>query len=178
MNFVAMDFETANQKASSACSLALALVENSRIVDTFYTLINPQTHFNSRNIAIHHINPRMVQTAPTFDLVWPHIKALFNEDHLVVAHNAPFDNRVLKETLAFYQLQAAPYWSLDTVRTSRKFYPEFPNHKLNTVAQALKIKLEHHHHALDDTLACAEILLTTQAQVGTEALKKMTRIIQ
>ena len=41
MNFVAMDFETANGKSSSACSLALALIENNQITDTFYTLINP-----------------------------------------------------------------------------------------------------------------------------------------
>ena len=37
MNFVAMDFETANHQAHSACSLALVMVQNSQIVDEYYT---------------------------------------------------------------------------------------------------------------------------------------------
>ncbi len=55
MNFVAMDFETANHQPYSACSLALVMVKNSQIVDEFYTLIQPETPFflakcpNSRN---------------------------------------------------------------------------------------------------------------------------------
>lgn len=49
---------------------------------------------------------------------------------------------------------------MDTVKTSQRFYPELPNHKLDTVCQALDIDLQHHHNALDDSLACANILLT------------------
>ena len=43
MNFVAMDFETANGQWHSACSLALVVVRNDQIVDSFYTLIKPET---------------------------------------------------------------------------------------------------------------------------------------
>lgn len=46
MNFVAMDFETANHQAHSACSLALVMVQNSKIVGEFYTLIQPETPFS------------------------------------------------------------------------------------------------------------------------------------
>lgn len=177
MNFVAMDFETANGKSSSACSLALALIENNQITDTFYTLINPLQNFNYRNIAIHHIQPADVKSAPTFDQVWPHIQSLFTQDNLIAAHNAPFDTRVLRETLAMFNLPAPTYQAIDTVRTSRKLYPQMPNHKLNTVAQLLKITLTHHHHALDDTIACAEILIKTALQFGEEPIKKMTKLI-
>lgn len=177
MNFVAMDFETANGRGSSACSLALALVENNQITDTFYTLINPLQDFNYRNIAIHHIRPADVEKAPTFDQIWPHIQDLFTLDNIVAAHNANFDIRVLRQTLAMFNLQAPSYYAIDTVRTSRKLYPEMPNHKLNTVANLLKIPLHHHHHALDDTIACAEILIKTAAQFGEEPIKKMTKII-
>lgn len=45
MNFIAMDFETANYQKHSACSLALVMVENSQIVDEYYTLIKPKTKF-------------------------------------------------------------------------------------------------------------------------------------
>ena len=51
MNFTAMDFETANNRPESACSLALVMVRNNEIVDRFYTVINPQMPFDGRNIS-------------------------------------------------------------------------------------------------------------------------------
>lgn len=48
MNFIAMDFETANYQKHSACSLALVMVRNSQIVDEYYTLIKPETDFSGK----------------------------------------------------------------------------------------------------------------------------------
>ncbi len=45
MNFIAMDFETANYQKHSACSLALVMVQDSKIVGEYYTLIQPETEF-------------------------------------------------------------------------------------------------------------------------------------
>jgi len=176
MNFVAMDFETANGKRSSACSLALVLVRDNKIVDNFYTLINPREVFSPHNIQIHHITPQDVQDAPTFDQVWPHIESLFDNSHLVAAHNASFDNSILKNTLTNYGIMVPNYLTIDTLRTSRKFYPDFPNHKLNTVSKALNIDLKNHHNALADSVACAEILLKTEQEFGTEQIKKMIKL--
>lgn len=177
MNFVAMDFETANGHSSSACSIALALIENNQITDTFYTLVNPLQNFNYRNIAIHHIQPADTKLAPTFDQIWPHIQSLFTQNNLIAAHNASFDTRVLRETLTMFNLPVPTYKAIDTMQISRKLYPQMPNHKLNTVAKILKIPLNHHHHALDDTIACAEILIKTVLQFGEEPIKKMTKLI-
>lgn len=41
MDFVAIDFETANSSYASACSLGIAAVENSRIVYTKEWYIKP-----------------------------------------------------------------------------------------------------------------------------------------
>lgn len=76
MNFVAFDFETANAKRNSACSLALTVVQNNQIVDELYSLINPKTNFDYRNIAIHGIKPQMVADSPDFSELWPHISFL------------------------------------------------------------------------------------------------------
>lgn len=46
MNFYAFDFETASYDKHSACSIAIVKVENSQIVDEFYTLIKPETPFS------------------------------------------------------------------------------------------------------------------------------------
>ncbi|WP_099974497.1 3'-5' exonuclease [Lactobacillus terrae] len=175
MNFVTLDFETANSKRESACSIALVLVRDSKIVDSFYSLINPQMQFDQRNIAIHHITPQDVQDAPTFDKIWGHISPLFDINHLVAAHNASFDNSVLNKTLSNYGIITPRYLTIDTVKTSRKFYPELLNHKLDTVSRNLNIELVDHHNALADSIACANILLRTEQDFGTEQIKKMVQ---
>jgi DNA polymerase-3 subunit epsilon len=177
LNFIALDFETANAKRYSACSLALTVIRNSKVVDEFYTLIKPDTPFSWRNEQIHGIHTQDVATAPDFPTVWPHIASFFQRDRLVIAHNATFDNSVLKNTLAHYQIQQPTYLTLDTLRTSRQLLPDLPNHKLNTVCDALNIDLEHHHNALDDSLACANILLYQLQQFGPNALKQYVKLI-
>ncbi|VDG17883.1 exonuclease [Lactobacillus sp.] [Lactiplantibacillus mudanjiangensis] len=176
MNFVAMDFETASAKRDSACSLALTIVRDSQVVDEFYTLIKPETDFFWRNVQIHGIHAEDVADAPKFPAVWAHIAPFFKRDRLVIAHNAPFDTGVLRQTLTHYGIGAPEYLSLDTVKTSKKFFPELPNHKLDTMCRALDIELEHHHNALDDSLACANILLQEANQFGTERLKPFVRV--
>ena len=41
MEFVAIDFETANYKRSSICSIGIAIVENGHLVKSFSQLIKP-----------------------------------------------------------------------------------------------------------------------------------------
>lgn len=159
MNFIAMDFETANGKRYSACSLALTIVRNGQIADEFYTLINPHTKFFWRNTQIHDIHERDVQNAPDFPEVWEHINQFYTPDKLVIAHNNRFDNSVLRNTLEHYNIEVPAYQTLDTVASSRQLIPGLTNYKLNTVCDALNIDLHHHHNALDDAQACANILL-------------------
>lgn len=178
MNFIAMDFETASAKRYSACSLALTVVRNNQIIDEFYTLINPQTPFFWRNIQIHGIHEQDVQDAPTFPEVWEHIQPFFTPEKLVIAHNATFDNSVLKNTLQHYGITPAHYLTLDTVKTSRAFYPQLMNHRLNTVAEALQIDLHHHHNALDDAQACANILIHQVQQFGPAQLQRFIKEVK
>ena len=103
------------------------------------------------------------------------LQPFFTPDQLVVAHNANFDNSVLKKTLERYELNRLPYQTLDTLRTSRSFFPNYPNHKLNTLCDNLGIELEHHHNALDDSLACANILLYEKKQFGADAISSFIR---
>ncbi|MDR3241613.1 MAG: 3'-5' exonuclease [Lactobacillaceae bacterium] len=177
MNFIAMDFETASQVRSSAVSMAVVVVRDNQLVDEFYSLINPQMQFNTRNTQIHGIHPEDVEDAPLFPEVWQQIKQFYTAEQLVIAHNAPFDNGVLRATLEHYDIKAPHYLSLDTVKTSRKLYPELPNHKLNTVSAALGIDLLHHHNALDDTVAAAQILVTQAQQFGVDPLKALVKPI-
>ncbi|WP_125704868.1 3'-5' exonuclease [Lacticaseibacillus daqingensis] len=176
MDFIAMDFETANRQRASACSLAIVVVEHDQVTDSFYTLINPETDFEPQNIRIHGIRPAMVADAPTFPAVWPHIQTFFTPQRLVTAHNSPFDVSVLRRTLERYDLAVPQYQVIDTAKTAKRLMPELPNHRLDTVSAALNIPLAHHHHALADSYACARILLAQASAFGPQALRPLLKL--
>jgi DNA polymerase-3 subunit epsilon len=91
----------------------------------------------------------------------------------VAAHNARFDTNVMRQSLARYNISEPHYLVIDTLATSKKFEPELPNHKLDTVSEALDVELWHHHNALSDSEACAGILINQEKQFGDEAIKNL-----
>ncbi|PXA11265.1 DNA polymerase III subunit epsilon, partial [Staphylococcus pseudintermedius] len=86
-SFVALDFETANYKRTSICSVGMVKVVANEIVETFYTLVNPNDFFAARNIEVHGIHAKDVQHSPNFAYVYPYMMQ-FIGDLPVVAHNA------------------------------------------------------------------------------------------
>lgn len=44
-NFAAIDFETANGRRSSVCSVGIVIVRDGEIVDKFYSLIHPTPNY-------------------------------------------------------------------------------------------------------------------------------------
>ena len=87
MNFLAIDFETANEKRNSACSLGFAFVKNGNIHQSLSILIRPpELYFNPFNVSLHGITEEDVCDRPTFEELWPQIKKVL-DGQLVVAHN-------------------------------------------------------------------------------------------
>ena len=156
MKYVAIDFETANNEAISPCSVGLAKVENGKVLDTYYTLINPpSSYFSPANISIHGIHPTDVKDAPTFEEIWPEI-LLFIDNNLVIAHNASFDIGIVKAMLTFYSIPIPPLHYADTVKIARKVFPDLPNHKLTSLSTYFGFDYRA-HHALDDAINCAKL---------------------
>ena len=159
LDFVAIDFETADKTRNSACSLAAVTVENGVITKQAYSLIKPPyMHFDDECIEIHGIHPQDVMNKPTFDQLWPNIYDKHLRDKIIVAHNAAFDVEVLRETLTHYNLDWPEFRYACTVKISRKVWPNLYNHKLNTVGKFLGITVQH-HQALDDARTCAQIAM-------------------
>ncbi|MDY0396817.1 exonuclease domain-containing protein [Virgibacillus halophilus] len=105
MHFIAIDFELANSwNRSSACSVGLVELRNERVVNEYYSLINPKDEFDYFCMDIHGITPEMVENEPTFDEIWPELETFLN-NNLVVAHNASFDMSVLRHCLNENALQ-------------------------------------------------------------------------
>jgi len=91
MRAICIDFETANGFIGSACSVGIAVIEKSQIIDTKYWLIKPHPqydYFDPFNVSIHGIKAKDVQDALEFDLIYAQMSPLF-ENSYVIAHNAP-----------------------------------------------------------------------------------------
>lgn len=71
MQAVAIDFETANESRTSACSIGVAWIEDGRVVETEEHLIRPrEMRFNPFNTAVHGLRAEDVAGAPEFPEVW------------------------------------------------------------------------------------------------------------
>lgn len=170
--FVAIDFETAAGPRDTACSVSLVRVRNGQIVDRYSTLINPECDFSPFNIHIHHITPDMVRNAPTFPDIAQAIKDFIGDD-VLIAHNAPFDADVLCKMFIRYNLPMHEYEYLCTIQASKAALPDLEDYKLNTICDTLHIPLEHHHDAICDTCACANVLIAIAQRVGASSVGEL-----
>ncbi len=156
-DFAAIDFETANGERSSVCSVGVVIVRGGKIVDTYYSLIQPEPNYYSYWCTrVHGLCCDDTDNAPLFPDVWHEIEPMI-AGLVLVAHNSSFDEGCLRAAFRCYQMDYPDYLFLDTLRAARHKLPNLPNHQLHTVAAALGYNLERHHHALADAEACAWI---------------------
>ncbi|MDC3417998.1 3'-5' exonuclease [Aquibacillus salsiterrae] len=156
MNFVAIDFETANSKRDSPCSIGIVTANKAGIINEYYTLINPLMEFDSFHTYIHGITEQDVIAAPTFEEVWPEISKLLN-NQLLVAHNASFDMSVLRHTLDRFHLDYPTCEYFCSVTLSKRVWTGLLNYKLNTLAEFNQIEFIH-HDALEDARVASRIV--------------------
>ncbi|GAE94904.1 DNA polymerase III [Gracilibacillus boraciitolerans JCM 21714] len=174
MNYVAIDFETANQSRFSPCAVGLVVFNKEEILEEYYTLINPNMEFDPYNTMIHGITEEDVLGAPTFNDIWNELHAYLTS-HLSIAHNASFDMSVLRYTLDHFGIKYPEIDYLCTCIISKNVWPGLINYKLNTLA-ALKNITFHHHDALEDARAAAKIfqhaLIESNVEVADELIQK------
>ncbi len=157
MNFVAIDFETANNIRSSICSVGLAFVEKGKLVGSEHIYVKPEpNHYDPYNTYLHGISDKHTRNKPTFKEHWKELKKHFHNQTLV-AHNASFDFSVLRFTLEHSKLQYPDSDYHCTYRLAQASLP-IASHRLNDVSGHFKIKLKH-HNAESDAKAAALIAL-------------------
>ena len=102
-NFAAIDFETANNERTSVCSVGVVIVRDGKIVDSFYSLIQPEPNYYCYwNTKVHGLTQRDTDNAPVFPEVWAQIAPMI-EGLPLVAHNKSFDESCLKAVFRCYR---------------------------------------------------------------------------
>ena len=178
-DFVALDFETANEDRDSACAIGMIVVEGGNAVEQMQMLIRPQDdYFNPFNVAIHGITWEDVEHEPEFAELWPAIQDCIGE-RMVVAHCASFDMSVLRYTLDSCGLSYPELSYTCTMVMARQLWPHLVSYGLTMVADYIGIDFEH-HNPLEDALTCAKIAARafkeTESQCFSELAEKLNMV--
>ncbi|MBR1846657.1 MAG: PolC-type DNA polymerase III [Bacilli bacterium] len=137
------------------------VVQNGRIMESFGTLINPQTDLKDAAgaLAVNHIDPEELLRSPTFDEVLPRIQKMF-DGCILVAHNAPFDVGILNTHLIERGLEPIHNPTIDTVQLSRYLFPTAARHREGDMLRRLGLNESYDddsaHRAVYDATALNE----------------------
>ena len=158
-SFVVFDLETTGLSANKdkITEIGAVKLENGKITDRFSTFVNPERPIPPKIVELTSITDEMVADAPKIEEILPKFLE-FCKDCVLVAHNAQFDTGFVRRNAEDCGLDYN-FPHLDTVMLARGLYPELGNHRLSTLNKHLKVPLLHHHRAVDDAQATAEIFI-------------------
>lgn len=154
MDFVTLDVETANADPKSICQIGVAVFKGGNLVETWDSLINPQSHFDFMNTAIHGITEDDIQDAPTIDQIKSKLDEIVGDS--IVGIYSSFDKVALEKN--FNQIH---YNWLDITKVVRRTWEQvaYSGYGLANVCRLNDIKIGKHHDALADAIAAGRVLI-------------------
>ena len=156
---IVIDFETTGLSpgyGDMTIEVGAVLISNRQIVDRFQSLMNPEMRVSGFIEEYTGITNRMLSSAPSIEEVMHKLKTFLALHHLV-AHNASFDSRFLDAELARINHKRQNEFACSML-SSRRLYPDAPNHKLETLVRYKSLKTDGvHHRALADAEMTAHL---------------------
>ncbi|WP_237237585.1 exonuclease domain-containing protein [Rothia nasimurium] len=179
VDFVAVDFETANASRASACAVGLTVVRGGQVVDTVSWLVKPHesvADFHPLNVSIHGITPAMVEAD---GVGWGETRQRMQEiigDLPVIAHNSGFDRSVwnhANKVAGIDELAPDFYCTLSLSRRLSKtgVIAGLDQYRLDVLAEFFGLEQLHHHEAGEDSLMAALVALRLVELVGASSVE-------
>ena len=179
LNYVAIDFETANTFANSACSVGLVRFIDGQEDACLCSLIKPAKMYFIQEWTeeIHHIGYDDVRDKPNFPEVWDTLVMPFLEQVPglpLVAHNASFDMNVIRSCMDYYGMPIPQLCYFDSLKVAQRTWPELENHRLTSLGEKFLIQYDA-HNALEDSRTCGKIIrLAAKAQKAASVKELLT----
>jgi DNA polymerase III subunit epsilon len=160
VTFVVVDLETTggSPRDSRITEVGAVRVTGGERIGTFQALVNPGEPIPPYISHLTGIDDFLVREEPPIEAVLPAFLE-FARGAIFVAHNARFDFSFLNENLRRLDYPALEGPPVCTAKLARRVvWPDVPNVRLQTLAQYFRTRVKPIHRALDDALACAEVL--------------------
>ena len=157
--FLVVDTET-NGLGGDACELTevgAVLVGGGELHDRWSSLVRCNRPLGRGIQRFTGITQEMMADAPGLEVVLPPLEELLR-GRVLVAHNAPFDRRVLRRAFELIGLAWPNPPVLCTAALARKLLPLQRRRGLGVLADALGIEVQTAHRALADAETCARVL--------------------
>ena len=174
--FVVFDIETTGFSAvkDRIIEIGAVKVEAGKITDRFSALINPEIPIPFEIEKLTGIHDGMVMESPVIRQVLPEFLD-FCGDAVLVAHNAGFDMSFIRQKTKEEGINRV-FTYVDTLGMARLLLPHQNKHTLDAVSKTLGISLEHHHRAVDDAEATAEIFLKLVEMLEKEGIEDLEQL--
>jgi DNA polymerase-3 subunit epsilon len=159
LEFAVLDFETNGfAPGERAIELGIACFTRGKEVRTFETLLNPGTAVSPFVVRLTGIKPRQLRGMPCFEDVWPDVADIL-DGRLLVAHNLPFDRRILRNEVQHAggdpRVGAG---GLCTLKLARRLLPKDESKGLDALADRFGLSFQARHRALDDARVTGKVL--------------------
>ena len=157
--FMVVDTET-NGLAGDRCEMTevgAVLVGGGELHDRWSSLCRTSAPLKRGIQRLTGISQAMVDSAPSLEDILPPLRRRL-ENRIMVAHNAPFDRRVLRQAFGRIGLDWPDPPVICTAALARAMLPLQPKRGLGVLADALGIDVELAHRALADAETCARVL--------------------
>jgi DNA polymerase III epsilon subunit family exonuclease len=160
VTFVAFDVETTgfNRAADRIVEIGGVKFRDGQVVESKAWLVNPGMNIPSGAQAVHGITDAMVADAPDFRSVFAEFTE-FVDGTVLLAHNAVFDVGFMRAEIERSRLEPVTNPVLDTLKISRKTYPELSSHSLENLAQTLNLPTSQRHRSLPDAMHVKDLFL-------------------
>jgi len=169
--FLVVDTET-NGLGGDACEMTevgAVLVGGGELHDRWSSLVRCNRPLGRGIQRFTGITQEMMADAPGLEAVLPPLEELLR-GRVLVAHNAPFDRRVLRRAFELIGLDWPNPPVLCTAALARKLLPLQRRRGLGVLADALGIQVQTAHRALADAETCARVLCALFPRLCANAL--------
>lgn len=153
--FVDLETTGASPAHDRIIEVGMVRIENGVLTERWSTLVNPEGKIPANIQAFTGISDEMVSDAPRFaDVAAEVFEKLAGA--VFVAHNARFDHGFLHREFLRVKLQlAVPV--MCTVKLSRRLFPQYVRHNLDSVMERHGITCTARHRALGDALVLHDL---------------------
>ena len=167
--FVAFDTETTGLRVSDRLvELAAVSFRGEEVEGEWSALVDPGVPIPAEATAVHGIRDEDVRGRPSAAQALVSFLG-FIEGAALVAHNAPFDVRVLSLELLRAGMSLPDNPTLDTCAIPRRLRLDVPNHRLGTLARAFGVRQAGAHRALTDARVACDLLRAYLRELGEPA---------